>query len=438
MLGKIGEGLRGLLKKIAGKGSIDEKAVDEIIKDIQRTLISGDVEVKLVFELSRRIRERALQKPPAGITVKEHVIKTVYDEMVALLGVQPAEIPVKPTRILLIGLFGSGKTTTAGKLALFYQKRGLKVGLIGCDVHRPAAPEQLKQIADKIHVNCYIDKAEKDATRILRKGIEELEDSKVTIVDSAGRDALDPILIDEIKNLSDILQPEEILLVIPADIGQSARKQAEEFRKALNITGVIITKLDSTAKGGGALSACYAAQAPVKFIGVGEQSDALETYDPQRFVSRLLGMGDLQSLLEKAKEIGVDEKSAEQMIKGDFTLRDFYNQLEAMKKMGPLKKVLDMIPGMGGQLPDDMVNIQEGKLQKYKHIMQSMTPKELDDPELIDSSRIERIAKGSGARPEEVRELLKQHKQSKKMLKMFKGGRIRKGPYANLFKNFKG
>lgn len=437
MLGKLGEGLKGLISKITGQGVIDKEAIEEIVRDIQRTLLSGDVEVKLVFKLSNRIKQRGMEAPPKGVTTKEHIVNIVYEEIVKLLGDKSADIRIEPKKILMIGLFGSGKTTTSGKLANFYKKRGLKTALIGCDVHRPAAMDQLKQIAEKLQIPYYIDKNEKDASKILTKGLEEV-DGKVIIVDSAGRDALDQELIKEIKSLAQILNPEEIMLVIPADIGQIAKKQAEEFKKALNVNGVIITKLDSTAKGGGALSATSATGATIKFIGLGEKIEDLETYDPKRFVSRLLGMGDLETLLEKVREIGVSEKTAEDMMKGNFTLRDFYEQLEAMKKMGPLKKIAEMIPGMGQMnIPDDLMNIQEAKLKKFKFIMESMNKKELEEPDLIDQSRINRIAKGSGTKPEDIRELIKQYKQSKKMLKMFKGGRANRGPLKNILKNFK-
>ncbi len=434
MLGKLGDGLKGIIDKITKRGHIDEALLDEIIRDIQRSLLQADVEVKLVYEMTSNIKEAAKGKPPEGMTPREHVIKTVYDELVRLLGDEPAEMPIKPTRILLLGLFGAGKTTTSTKIAKFYQKRGLKPGLIGVDVHRPAAAQQLEQNAKKIDADYYIDADEKDPTKILKDGLKELKDSKVIIVDSAGRDALDKDLIEEIKNIDSILDTEERLLVIPADIGQSAKKQAEKFKEALDITGVVVTKLDSTAKGGGALSACHATGSPVKLIGTGEGVDDLDLYEPERFVGRLLGMGDLKALLEKAKEIEIDEDQAKRMMKGEFDLKDFKEQMGQMTNMGSLSKISNLIPGMGNKIPEDAMKEQEKNLEKFKFILDSFTEEELENPDIINKSRIQRVAKGSGTSETDVRTLLKQYKQSKKMMKMFKGGKPR-GNMKKIMKN---
>jgi len=334
-------------------------------------------------------------------------------------------MPLKPTKILLVGLFGSGKTTTVGKLALFYKKKGLKPCMIACDTFRPAAYEQLKQIGEQINVPVFGNPKEKNSSKVLKESLKKAEKYDVKIVDSSGRDALNKEMIDEVKRLNSILQPEEKILVIPADLGQQAEAQAKSFRDALGITGVIVTKMDGTAKGGGALSACAATGAPVKLIGTGEKLDALEKFDPERFISRMIGFGDLKTLLEKAKEVGADE-TAKKVVSGKFTLDEFYEQIEQVQKMGPLSQVASMIPGFSkikamGKVPD--MNVQEEKLKHFKFIMDSMTPEERQDPSIINGSRVRRIAKGSGCTESEVRELLKLYKQSKKVMKMMKPGK---------------
>ncbi len=436
VLDKIGEGLRAALDKVTRAGLVDRSTIEGLVKDIQRTLLAGDVDVKLVFELTQKIKKRALdEKPKAGMTAREQVVRIVYEELVSFVGGK-SEAKLRG-KILLCGLFGSGKTTTAGKLARFYRKKGLKVGLICCDAFRPAAYEQLQTLAEQIGVPFFGIRGEKDSAKILKEGMKKIGERDIIIIDSSGRDALDSGMIEEIKNLNSISAADERLLVLPADIGQAAREQSEEFQKALGITGVIITKLDGTAKGGGALTACAISGAPVKFIGTGEKLEAFEQFDPERFISRLVGFGDLQSLLEKAKESGAEE-SAKAIVSGKFTLSEFFEQLEAMQKMGPLKSVLDSIPGFGMmKMPKEFdLGKQEGKMKKWKYIIQSMTKKEKESPDLIDSPRIRRIAKGSGTSESEVRELLKAFEQSKKVMKMVSGGK--RGLMGKMMKRFKG
>ncbi len=318
-------------------------------------------------------------------------------------------------------------TTTIGKIARYYSKRGHKVCSIGLDVHRPAAPEQLKQVSDQANIKCFIDKKEKNALKIWREFEKELKDYDVILIDTAGRDALSEDLIKEIKELNKAINAEERILVVSADIGQAAQKQAEAFHESCNITGIIITKLDGTAKGGGALTGASVTNAKVKFIGVGEKIDDLEEFNPEGFVSRMLGMGDIEALLEKAKEVMSEEQAQDlgkKFIKGEFNFLDLYEQMQAMRKMGPLSKIVDLVPGMGKiNIPKEMLDVQDGKLEKWKFIMQSMTKEELEDPEILTRTRIERIAKGSGATAREVRELLKQYKQAKKIVKFMKPGK---------------
>ncbi len=443
VLDKLGSSLKETLKKIAGSTFVDEKLVNELVKDIQRALLHSDVNVQLVFDLSKRIKERALkEETPAGLTKKEHLVNTVYEELVKFLGEQAASIETekKPTKIMMVGLFGSGKTTTIGKLAKYFQKRGKKVCAIGLDVHRPAAPQQLKQVMDQISAEAFIHEGEKDPVKIYKEFEKEIEKYDVVLVDTAGRDALSEDLIEEINKLNKLIDPDEKLLVISADIGQAAQKQAEAFHSSCGVTGVIATKMDGTAKGGGALTACAATEAPIKFIGTGERIDDLEPFNPKGFVGRLLGMGDIDALLEKAKE-AIPEEKAEDMskkfLKGDFNLMDLLEQMKAMKKMGSLSKLMEMVPGMGQlKLPKDMLNVQQEKMKKWEHAANSMTQEELEDPDILSASRIDRISKGSGVPAKDIRELIKQYRQSKKMVKMFKGKGTKN--MEKMMKQFKG
>ena len=421
VLDNLSSSLRDTLRKIANAPHIDKDLIKEVVRDIQRALIQADVNVQLVVDLTREIENRALtEKPPPGMNNREHVIKIVHDELVNILGAAKP-VKLKRQRIMLVGLYGQGKTTTAGKMALFFSKKGLKTGLVAGDVHRPAAMDQLAQIADQINTPIYLDRKEKDAVKIVKRGLKEFKDRDVVIIDTAGRHALEDDLIREMERIAKVAQPDEILLVIDAAVGQQAGPQAKAFHKAVGITGVVITKMDGTAKGGGALSAVQETKAPVMFIGTGEHLDELETFEPARFISRLLGMGDLQALLEKAEELGQEqdlEATAKKMMSGRFTLRDMYDQMEAMSKMGPLSKIFDMLPaGLTGRMSQgDIENTQE-RLKQFRVIMESMTDEELDKPQIIKSSRVKRIAKGAGVEPKDVKGLLKQYNQSRKAIK---------------------
>ncbi len=429
VLDKLSDSLKKTLQKIAGATFVDEKLINEVVKDIQRALLQADVNVKLVFEVAKGIKERALkEKPPKGITVREHVVNIVYEEMVKFIGGESAgiELTKKPTVIMLVGLFGNGKTTTAGKLGKYYSKRGKKVLLVQTDTWRPAAYDQLEQLAEKTGVEFRGTKGAKHPTDIVNKYKSEFKDYDVVIVDTAGRDALSDELVEELIAINKSVNADETLLVMNADVGQSAQKQAETFHEHANVTGVVITKLDGTAKGGGALTACSVTGAPVKFIGVGEKIDDIEEFKPKGFVGRMLGMGDLESLLEKAQEAFQNqdvEAMGERMMSGEFNLNDLYDQMQSMKKMGSLKKIMTMVPGLSGaNIPKDMLDVQEGKLEKWKFIMDSMTKKEKLEPEqTLNPSRIERISTGSGQPESEIRSLIKQYKQSKKMVKLMKG-----------------
>lgn len=430
VLDKLGESLRGTLQKITSALFVDEKLINELVKDIQRALLQSDVNVKLVFALTQKIKDRALkQQAPPGLSKKEWLIKIVYDALVEFLGAEEGKIepPVgkKPFTIMLVGLFGNGKTTTAGKLGKYFQKRGKSVALISTDTWRPAAFAQLQQLGKQLGIPVYGEPKQKDAVRIYAMCKDELQKFDVVIVDSAGRDALSDELIAELNALNAAVQADERLLVIAADVGQAAERQAKAFHDSAHITGVIITKMDGTAKGGGALAACSVTGAKVQFLGVGEKIDDLEQFRPKNFVGRMLGMGDLESLLEKVQDAVSEDEAKDlqkKLLKGEFSLLDLYEQMQAMRKMGPLNKLVEMIPGFSQiKLPKEVLQVQEGKLEKWKHAMDSMTKRELEDPEQIDGQRIDRINKGSGVSNTEIRELLKQYRTGKKMVKMFKG-----------------
>lgn len=427
VLEKLSDSLKYTLEKIAKAVFVDDTLINELIKDIQRALLQSDVNVKLVFELSKKIKARAKEDPIKGLTKREQLINIVYEELVSFLGGEGYKIDInkKPFKIMLVGLFGSGKTTTAGKLAKFFQKRSGKIALIQLDVWRPAAFKQLEQLGKQLNIKVYGDEKEKNPEKIYKKFEKELVQHDIIIIDTAGRDALSDELIEELNRINKLVNADERLLVISADIGQSAEKQAKAFHETCDITGVIITKMEGTAKGGGALSACAITKAPVKFIGVGEKIDDLEEFNPKGFVSRLLGMGDIEALLEKVQDAISEEEAldmSKKFIKGDFNLIDLYEQMQAMKKMGPLSKVMELLPGMGQfKLPKELIDVQQTKLEKWRYIMDSCTKEELEDPEIINGTRLDRIAKGSGVNISDIRELIKQYRQAKKLMKMFKG-----------------
>lgn len=425
-LEKLGKALSDALRKLARSSSVDEALIKEIVRDIQRALLQADVNVKLVLQLTKNIERRALEeKPPAGVTPKEYLIKVVYEELTKFLGTEarPLEIKEKPTVLLTVGIQGSGKTTTVAKLARYLQKRGYRVGLVCADTWRPGAYYQLKQLVEPFGIELFGNPDEKDAVKLAREGVEHFKkrDVDVIIVDSAGRHKEEKGLIEEMREISSTINPHEVILVIDGTIGQQAYNQAMAFKEATPIGSIIVTKLDGSAKGGGALSAVAATGAPIKFIGVGERIDDLEPFDPKRFVSRLLGMGDIEGLLQKLEELQKEQEirgeDFEKFLKGRFTLKDMYTQLEAMQKMGPLKQILQMIPGMGYSLPDDALRVGEEKLKKFRVIMDSMTEEELENPQILNYSRIKRIARGSGTSTAEVKELINQYNQMKKMFK---------------------
>ena len=439
MLDTLSTSLKDALKKLAGKTVVDRAAVDELIKDLQRALISSDVNVKLVMELSKAIRTRALDEQLAkGTNVREHVLRIVYQELVRLVWAS-ADVRLEPQTILMAGLQGSGKTTTTAKLARYFQKKGLKVGVICADTFRPGAYDQLATLCTKINVPIFGDPKATDARQITKDGLAALKDQELIIVDTQGRHALEPSLIQEIIDLNAITKATHRWLVIDAALGQAASEQARRFHEAIGIDGVIITKMDGTAKGGGAMSAVAETRSGIAFIGSGETIEDLERFDPDGFISRLLGMGDLKALMEKAAEaLKPEDVDMNAMMKGKFTLRDMYKQLEALNKMGPLKQIMGMLPMGNMELPEGVYDVTSTKMVRYRIIMDSMTPQELDDPQLINSSRMQRIAHGAGATPDEVRELIKYYKMMQKTLKGLRGAGSGRLNMQRLMKRFSG
>lgn len=425
MLEKLSSALKKTTDKIANAIFLDKDLVDSIIKDLQRALIEADVNVSLVMQLSQTIKKAALDERIKGVEKKEHIIKLLHDELIKILGKSRELVPGKKNTFMMVGLYGAGKTTTIGKLASYYSKRGFKVCAVGLDVHRPAAPEQLKQICDKLKIQCFISPEEKNPSKIWKKFESKIKDYNLVIVDTAGRDALDDSLIDEIKSIAKLVKPTESFLVLQADIGQTAKKQAKVFKEAAGVTGVIITKMDSTAKAGGALTACAEVEAPVVFIGNGEKPSDLETFDPESFLSRLLGMGDLKSLIEKIHSV-MDEKEIEKQQKklqeGKFTLRDLQSQLESMSQLGSMDKIMGLIPGMDkvkDKISSKDMSEQESKMKKWKNAINSMTEEEIENPEILEkqTSRMQRIAHGSGTTTSDIRMLIKQYKMLNEMIK---------------------
>jgi signal recognition particle subunit SRP54 len=420
---RLGSSLYEAIRKVFRASVIDEATVKELVHDIQKALLQADVNVQLVLDISKRIEERALkEKVPQGVSRREHLIKVVYEELTRFLGERSIQVKIEPGKrkvIMLVGIQGSGKTTAAAKLARYFQKRGLKPALVCVDTYRPGAYAQLQQLASRINVPFYGDLKAKDPVKVAFAGLKQFGDKDIVIIDTAGRHKEEQELIKEMKMLEKSLKPDEVMLVIDGTIGQQATVQAMAFHEAAPIGSILVTKLDGSARGGGALSAVAATGAPIKFIGTGEKVEDIESFVPSRFVGRLLGMGDLETLVEKVREaeVKVPEKKAKAILSGKFTLTDMYEQFEAMKGMGTFRKLLKMLPGMSYNIPEDMLNTAEGRLEKWRVMIQSMTPREKDDPKIFNASRMKRVARGSGTSEKEVKELLKQYVMMRRMLK---------------------
>jgi signal recognition particle subunit SRP54 len=428
MLDNLGGRFRDIVKKVKGHGKLTEDNVKAILKEVRLALLEADVNYKVVKQFIAKVKEKSLgEQVMTGINPGQQFVKIVHDELVELLGGTNARLTKSnkpPTVIMLAGLQGAGKTTFAAKLAKYFKKKGEKPHLVGADVYRPAAKKQLQVLGEQIGVSVSTIMDSSDAVEICEQGLAsaKAENATYVILDTAGRLHIDESLMDELKNIKKKTRPQEILLVVDAMTGQDAVNVADNFNQAINIDGVILTKLDGDARGGAALSIKAVTNKPIKFVGVGEKLEDIELFHPDRLASRILGMGDVVSLVEKAQEaIDVDEaqRLEEKLRKQEFDLDDFLKQLQNIKKLGPISNLLKMIPG-ADQLGD--LAPAEKEMKKVEAIIQSMTKGERRKPKVINASRKKRIAKGSGTTVHEVNKLLNQFTQMKKVMKMFGGG----------------
>lgn len=442
MLDNLRTGLRGAIKRIVRASDINEELINSLCKDIQRTLLQSDVNVKLVLEITNRIKERAINEEPVkGLTKKDHIITILYGELARMLGYLGEPIkkidrtqqtddriidfePNKQSIVLMLGIQGSGKTTVTAKLARWLMKHGYSVGVVGADTWRPGALTQLRMNCSRINVQVYGDEASASAVDIVKKGLEHFgtQPIDVIIVDTAGRHKEESSLLEEMREMRNVIDPDLVLLIVDGTIGQQAFNQARAFHEAVPVGGIIVTKLDGTAKGGGVLSASVATGAKVMFIGTGERIDDLEVFSPTSFVGRILGMGDIKAILEMARglELQSDQNQAKRLLSGKMTIEDFYAQMENVGKMG-FRSVIDNLPGLSGVVKEDQLDALEGKMEKWRYIIQSMTNDEKRNPEIIHESRRKRIARGSGVAEHEIKDLVKQYNNSKTMMKQAKG-----------------
>ncbi len=432
MLDKLKTGLRQAIKKIVNSQVINEELIKELSRDIQRALLLADVNVKLVLEITKKLEQRStVETIPPGLSRKDHVVKIVFEELQKLLG-DESKLHIEKNKInviLVLGIQGSGKTTITAKLSKFFTTQGYKVGVIGADTYRPGALTQLKTMCAQIDVQVYGEENNQNPEQVVKQGISNFSHSNfdIILIDTAGRHKHEQDLFDEMIKINEIAKPDSVLLVIDSTIGQQCFSQAEAFHKAVQVGGIVITKLDSTAKGGGAISASAATGAKIMYIGTGERIDDVEEFSATRFVGRLLGMGDIQAILDLAKRLESESNDIrmKRISSGKMNMDDFYYQLNEVTKVGSIKNFLDNLPGFSGTIKDDQLNQMEFRIEKWRYIIQSMTKNEKINPDIINSSRMKRIAKGSGYSEHEVKELLKNYKNSKHMMKASKGRQMK-------------
>lgn len=427
----LSDKLQGALSKLKSKGKLTEKDVKDAMREVKLALLEADVNFKVVKDFIKKVQERCVgQDVMTSLTPAQHVIKIVNEELTSLMGDVQSKVMISskpPTIIMMVGLQGAGKTTTSGKLGNYLKKQGKKPLLVACDVYRPAAIKQLQVVGEKLDIPVFNMGDKESPVNIAKAGLSHAikNNHDLVIIDTAGRLHIDETLMDELKSIKSEVKPHEILLVVDSMTGQDAVNVSESFDEALGLDGVILTKLDGDTRGGAALSIRAVTQKPIKFIGMGEKLDDLEPFYPDRMASRILGMGDVLSLIEKAQDAIDMEKAKEleqKMKKQDFDFEDFLTQMEQIENMGPLDKVLGMIPGMGNlknQLGD--VDLNGKEMRRTKAIIQSMTLEERRNPQILNASRKRRIAKGSGTSVQDINRLVKQLNEMKKMMKMFMG-----------------
>lgn len=433
----LSERLQGTMTKIKGKGKVNEADVKEMMREVRFALIEADVNLKVVKEFVKKISERAVgQDVMDSLTPGQQVVKIVKDELTELMGGEERKIEFstkQPTVIMMVGLQGAGKTTTSGKLAnLLRRKHNRKPLLVAADVYRPAAIQQLETIGKQLSLPVFSKGTDMSPVEIARQAIEhaKAEHLDTVIIDTAGRLHVDEALMQELKDIRALKEPDEIFLVVDSMTGQDAVNVAQNFDEAIGITGVVLTKLDGDTRGGAALSIRSVTQKPIKFVGMGEKMDALEAFHPERMASRILGMGDMLSLIEKAQS-NVDEEKAKELEEkfrtSTFTFDDFLEQMTQVKQMGPLDEILKMLPGANKIKGLENAKVDEGQMDRVEAIIYSMTKKEKTTPEIINANRKKRIAKGSGTTIQDVNRLLKQFEDMKKMMKQMSGMNTKKG-----------
>ncbi|WXR61868.1 signal recognition particle protein [Peptostreptococcaceae bacterium AGR-M142] len=425
----LAEKLQNTMSKLKGKGKLTEKDVKDAMREVKLALLEADVNFKVVKDFVNKVKERSIgQEVMESLTPGQHVIKIVKEELTALMGDVQSKISFSkksPTVIMLVGLQGAGKTTTAGKLANYIRKQySKKPLLVACDIYRPAAIKQLQVVGKSLNIPVFTKGDKENPVDIAKESLDFAKENNndLVIIDTAGRLHIDENLMDELKNIKSNVRPNEILLVIDSMTGQDAVNVSSSFNEALGIDGVILTKLDGDTRGGAALSVRAVTNKPIKFLGMGEKLDDLEAFHPDRMASRILGMGDVLSLIEKAQD-AIDEKQAKEMEERirnqEFSFEDFLSQLEQIKKLGPLNKIMEMIPGISGMKQMKDINFDDKEIVRIQAIIQSMTKEERRKPSILNASRKRRIAKGSGTTVAQLNRLLKQFEQTKKMMKQF-------------------
>lgn len=439
VLGNLGKSLTNAVNRIISRGPVDKAQILELKNEVFKILLTADIRLQDAKILVDTLERRALtEKPPAGITRKDAMIHILYQELTRIMGTKtyPLNIHKKQVnKLMLVGIQGSGKTTTVGKLALYFKHEHWNMGLVCTDTWRPGAFDQLKQLGDRIGIEVYGEPQEKNAVKIAQRGIKYFEEKEknLILVDTAGRHKEESELIKEMKDLEKKIHPNEIILVLDGTIGQKAYEQASQFAEATDVGSIIVTKLDGTAKGGGAISAAAATRAPIKFIGLGEDLEELEKFDPKGFAGRILGLGDLSGIIEQVEraQITTDEERAREMMKGHISFSDMLDMFGQMNKMGGIRKLIDKMPGgLSHNVDDNMLDMSKDSMKRFQNIILSMTPDERDGRIKLNKSRIERIARGSGVEVDKVKELVNQKKMSEKWIKqmMNMGKRRGRGP----------